>query len=303
MREYLYIDDVEINSLLAQQNKGVTTSKTITESNSNTLSHSSTTGGKASGGGEGKIPFLAKAEGNLAVHYDSTKGGSIESTDQTAVNTVLNDYIVTLLEENLQSKIKRESDDITIGDVVNITESPKLYDFETIFNSINHGLLQKIMKISEEDDINEIKRKYKEVIAQNPSLKKQLKQKQNQKITKIQTENKDSLDGLDQINLLGEVGKKLFPNTIILAGDDCIAYTKIENFRMNSTQLNSITNSPRKMHILGIVENMLTENPLKSGTDYISQIGSSIANILLFSFSIAKVGMFVIKPLAMYYEI
>lgn len=303
MREYLYIDDVEINSLLAQQNKGVTTSKTITESNSNTLSHSSTTGGKASGGGEGKIPFLAKAEGNLAVHYDSTKGGSIESTDQTAVNTVLNDYIVTLLEENLQSKIKRESDDITIGDVVNITESPKLYDFETIFNSINHGLLQKIMKISEEDDINEIKRKYKEVIAQNPSLKKQLKQKQNQKITKIQTENKDSLDGLDQINLLGEVGKKLFPNTIILAGDDCIAYTKIENFRMNSTQLNSITNSPRKMHILGIVENMLTENPLKSGTDDISQIGSSIANILLFSFSIAKVGMFVIKPLAMYYEI
>lgn len=246
---------------------------------------------------------MAKAEGNLAVHYDSTKGGSIESTDQTAVNTVLNDYIVTLLEENLQSKIKRESDDITIGDVVNITESPKLYDFETIFNSINHGLLQKIMKISEEDDINEIKRKYKEVIAQNPSLKKQLKQKQNQKITKIQTENKDSLDGLDQINLLGEVGKKLFPNTIILAGDDCIAYTKIENFRMNSTQLNSITNSPRKMHILGIVENMLTENPLKSGTDYISQIGSSIANILLFSFSIAKVGMFVIKPLAMYYEI
>lgn len=303
MREYLYIDDVEINSLLAQQNKGVTTSKTITESNSNTLSHSSTTGGKASGGGEGKIPFLAKAEGNLAVHYDSTKGGSIESTDQTAVNTVLNDYIVTLLEENLQSKIKRESDDITIGDVVNIIESPKLYDFETIFNSINHGLLQKIMKISEEDDINEIKRKYKEVIAQNPSLKKQLKQKQNQKITKIQTENKDSLDGLDQINLLGEVGKKLFPNTIILAGDDCIAYTKIENFRMNSTQLNSITNSPRKMHILGIVENMLTENPLKSGTDDISQIGSSIANILLFSFSIAKVGMFVIKPLAMYYEI
>lgn len=35
MREYLYIDDVEINSLLAQQNKGVTTSKTVTESNSN----------------------------------------------------------------------------------------------------------------------------------------------------------------------------------------------------------------------------------------------------------------------------
>lgn len=207
------------------------------------------------------------------------------------------------MEKNLRDKIKTNCADITLGDVVNITESPKLYDFETIFNSINHGLLQKIMKISEEDDINKVKEKYKKAIAQSPSSKQQLKQRQNQEIKKIQAENKDNLNGLDQINLLGEFGKELFPNTIVLAGDNSIAYTKIENFRMNSTQLNSVANSPREMRILGIVENELTENPLNSGTSDISQIGSSIANILLFSFDIAKVNMFVIKPLAMYYEI
>ncbi|MCP9317504.1 hypothetical protein QFX17_08430 [Lactobacillus helveticus] len=303
MREYLYIDDVEINSLLAQQNKGVTTSKTVTESNSNTLSHSTTTGGEASGGGEGKIPFLAKAEGSLALHYNSTKGENIENTDQTAISTVLNDYIVTLLEKDLQGKMKRESDDITVGDVANIIESPKLYDFETIFNSTDHGLLKKVMKVSEEDDINEVREEYRKAFAKNPSAKKQLKNKQNMEIQKIRAENTAGLSGPSSINLLGEYGKKVFPNTIILAGKDCIAYTKIENYRMNATQLNSIANSPRKMHILGIIENKLTENPLKSGTDDISQIGSSIANILLFSFSIAEVGMFVIKPLAMYYEI
>lgn len=57
------------------------------------------------------------------------------------------------------------------------------------------------------------------------------------------------------------------------------------------------------MHILGIVENKLKENPLESAANDIGQISSSIANVLLFSFSIAKIGMFVIKPLAMYYEI
>lgn len=58
MREYLYIDDVEVNSLLAQENKGITTSKTITESNSTSSNHSTTVGGEAKGGGEGRIPFF-----------------------------------------------------------------------------------------------------------------------------------------------------------------------------------------------------------------------------------------------------
>lgn len=243
MREYLYIDDVEINSLLAQKNKGIATSKTVTESNASTSSHSTTTGAKISGGGEGKIPFLAKAEGSLAINYGSTKGGSIESTNQTAVNTVLNDYIVTLLEENLQSKIKRDYNDITVGQVVNITESPKLYDFETIFNSTDHKLLKKVMQISVEDDIKDVREKYKKASAKTPSLKKKLRQEQNQEIEKIQIENKEDLDGLDYINLFGEYGKKVFPNTIVLAGNSCIAYTKIKNFRMNATQLNSIANS------------------------------------------------------------
>lgn len=172
MREYLYIDNVEINSLLAQQNKGITTSKTTTESNSNTSNRSETIGGEAKGGGEGKIPFLAKAEGSLAVNYGLTEGGSIESTDQTAVNTVLNDYIVTLLEENLQCKIKKEDKNITVGDVVNLTESSRLYDFKNIFNSTDHELLKKVIQISKEDDTNEVREKYKEAIAKNPSLKK-----------------------------------------------------------------------------------------------------------------------------------
>lgn len=219
MREYLYIDDIEINSLLAQQNKGITTSKTITESNSNASNHSATAGGEAKGGGEGKIPFLAKAEGSLALHYSSTKGQSIENTDQTAVNTVLNDYIVTLLEENLQNKIKVKDDNIIIGDVVNVTESPKLYDFETIFNSTDHRLLQKVMQFSEKDDIDDVKEKYKKVIAQTqtPSVKKQIRQEQDQKIKEIQAEDNADLRGLDSINLLGEYGKKVFPNTIVLA--------------------------------------------------------------------------------------
>lgn len=72
---------------------------------------------------------------------------------------------------------------------------------------------------------------------------------------------------------------------------------------MNAAQLNSIADSPRKMHILGIVENELKENPMKSEINDVGQISSSIANVLLFNFSIVRVGMFVIKPLAMYYEI
>lgn len=303
MREYLYIDDVEINSLLAQQNKGITTSKIVTESNSNASNNSVTTGGDAKGGGEGKIPFLAKAQGELAVHYSSIKGGSIESKDQIAINTVLNDYIVTLLEENLQSKIKKEYNDINVGDVANITESPKLYDFETISNSTDHKLLNKVMQISMEDDIDKVRKKYKKAIAKSPASKTNFKQEQNKEIRKIRADNADGLNGLDNINLFGEYGKKIFPDTIILAGDDCIAYTKIKNFRMSPAQLNSIANSSRKMHILGIVENELKEDPLKTKVDDIGQISSSIANILLFNFSIAKVGMFVIKPLAMYYEI
>lgn len=42
---------------------------------------------------------------------------------------------------------------------------------------------------------------------------------------------------------------------------------------------------------------------MKAEVNDIGQISSSIANVLLFNFSIAKVGMLVIKPLAMYYEI
>lgn len=78
MREYLYIDDVEINSLLAQQNKGITTNKTTTESNASTSNHSAATGVEVKGGGEGKIPFLAKAEGNLASIMTRQKVGALK---------------------------------------------------------------------------------------------------------------------------------------------------------------------------------------------------------------------------------
>lgn len=306
MREYLYIDDVEVNSLLAQENKGITTSKTVTESNSTSSNHSTTVGGEAKGGGEGRIPFLAKAQGELAIHYDSTNAGGIENTDQTAVDTVLNDYVVTLLENYLKNKVKNGYSNVEVSDIVNVAEAPHLYDFETMYNSTDHDLLKKVMQFSVKDDIDKIKEKYNNAISKNSSLKSRLKQKQKQEIKEIESENDKSLEGLDSINLLGEYGKKIFPNTIILASNRYIAYAKTKDFRMNTTQLNSIANSPRKMHVLGIVENKLETNPMDAEINDISDIsklGSSFTTALLFNFAIAKVGMLVLKPLVIYYEI
>ncbi len=80
-----------------------------------------------------------------------------------------------------------------------------------MYNSTDHDLLKKVMQFSVKDDIDKVKEKYNNAISKNSSLKSRLKQKQKQEIKEIESENNKSLEGLDSINLLGEYGKKNFP--------------------------------------------------------------------------------------------
>lgn len=313
LREFIYIDNVEINSILAQLNGGLETVLTKTDSFEESSLTRSDLGGEING--KGSIGFPALVNGKAGGSLKANKGtGSEDSVGQeSSRQTVYNDYSVEVLEKHLKENmlLKTLNDELRYGDIIKLNENFDLIDFKSLKTVSEKDIMKKIMSYADTSETQGIAKLQKDINILQKQVKgnQVLKEKLNgykdtlKKLTKEQEENEKNIEA---IHILAEFGSHSFNNTILLSGETFISYAKNENFRMNSSQLGMLMNNPRKGIIIGVIENKFSNNGIDLQEDFeakdIGKIGSFLTTTLLQNFNLAQSDSYMIKPLAIYFE-
>lgn len=140
IREYVYIDETEMNSILAQFKDGIP--KVIRKLNQTTSEASKTDseGYKKTGGIQGGIPKLA--EGKLDAESQNSHQKTIGNSDmsQNAIDTVYSDHAIDIIEdelnnENLIKNHAKQSD----GTFVKLEQKFSVADFELLKDFTNNS--------------------------------------------------------------------------------------------------------------------------------------------------------------------
>lgn len=331
LREYVYIDQLEINSLLAQFNKGLKTQETKSESSNSSASKSYRTNGESKTSGKFGVPVLMEGGEELTIGKDKTTQTSVGSNSSNSLNIVPSDYSVEMLENYMQnSGLVDVPSNATIGNFVKLTEDFKLINFNMIKNMTSpvHATNALKLGISEfpkpfvegKNILHQIEQlqilskenggKYQE---QADNLYKSFSQKLNNNIKAWSTAAnnliQDSKTLFSATNELASFAASIFPNTVLIYGNDYIVYAELDHFRMNEAQLQMLQGAQRKVNILGIVENISKETDTFKGENIpqikwekIADTTLGLSNVILRKAGILHDGMLIIKPLALYFS-
>lgn len=331
LREYVYIDQLEINSLLAQYNKGLKTQETKSEGSSSSASKSHKINGESKTSGKFGVPFLAEAAENLTVGKDKTTQTTVGSNSSDSLNIVPSDYSVEILENYIQnSGLVNVSSNKKIGSFVRLTKNFKLINFNMIKNMTSpvHATNALKLGISEfpepfvegKNILLQIKQlqnlskengsKYQEQI---DDLYKSFSKKLNNNIkiwsTAVNNLIKDSKTLFSATNELASFAASIFPNTVLIYSTDYIIYAELDHFRMSEAQLQMLQGTQRKLNILGIIENISKETDTFKGKNIpqikwekIADTTLGLSNVVLRKAGILHDEMLIIKPLALYFS-
>lgn len=331
LREYIYIDQLEINSLLAQYNKGLKTEETKSEGSNSSASKSYRTNGESKTSGKFGVPVLMEGGEELTIGKDKTTQTSVGSNSSNSLNIVPSDYSVEMLENYMQGNdLVDGTSSAKIGSIVKLTENFKLINFNMIknmtspvhaTNALSFGIKEAPAWMGEG----------KELLRQIESLKNSNRsqdQKKQEKFDNLYTQFSDNLNNnikkwdkavntiidkskilFSATNELASFASSIFPNTVLIYGKNYIVYCELDHFRMNESQLQMLQGSERKVSILGIVENFSKNtNTFKEENVPIiewSQIADTtlgLSNVVLRKAGILHDGMLIIKPLALYFS-
>lgn len=95
IKEYLYLDNKEINSILAQFEDGIP--QVIQNVRQSGINNSHTVGHKNDYTGKMGAKFLAEAEGSYSRENNESNNESASEMSQEAISTVYDDYAVDIV--------------------------------------------------------------------------------------------------------------------------------------------------------------------------------------------------------------
>ena len=152
IREYVYIDETEMNSILAQLKDGIT--KVIRKLNQTTLEASKTDseGNKRTSGIQGGIPKLA--EGKIDSENQNTHQETIGNSDmsQNAIDTVYSDHAIDIIEKELEyEQLMHTHTKQSDGTFVKLKQEFSITDFGLMKNFANNDSLDKLIDESDKE--------------------------------------------------------------------------------------------------------------------------------------------------------
>ena len=314
LREYIYIDTTEVNSLLAQFHEGLETAiqKTDNFSSTATTSHSFSADHNISGGFNGL--GIAKAGSSVGQKTQENTSSSNTNILGTTTESIYSDYAVEVLESELANSdlLQKTPDSAESGEIIKITIKLDILDFEHLSAIIDPVFLNQFFPYTDESQkINELEQNIKHLKKQNKktnntTIRDKVKETEAE-IKKLKKINSNSAEGINSLHVLSSFGSTVFKDTLLLKGSTVAAYAKSSNFRMNKSQLSMLTNTNREATIIGIVENRFKrENPEELFNTFnltdVGKLSYAMSNMILTSFDLIKDNALLIKPLAIYFE-
>ncbi|NRO39169.1 hypothetical protein IMAU30002_01308 [Lactobacillus helveticus] len=270
IKEYVYLDGIEINSLLAQFEDGIPqviqSIKQTGLSNSETVSKENTEKGKLG---------IAVAGGEYTHSSSSQNDQTYNSMSQEAISTVYSDYAVDIVTNELEkNKLLKLTVQPEEGTYVQLTSSFELIDPASMGSNINRSAFKEMLKWS--DDSNN-------------------------------TDLKEFDNTFNLLESFSTILNDIFPNSIILKIHHALVIANTENLRMTSAQLRMLSLAQRKITILGKIESQIDaidpDEVFQSFTpQMIPQFFSRMGFFVLSTVSNITKNDRLIKPLAIYFN-
>lgn len=279
LKEYIYLDNIEMNSILAQFEDGIP--QLIRSVQQSTTSYKDTHSKTKSFTQKGGIDAGAKAEIEHS-SADADTGSELNGElNQQAIDTVYSDYAVDLIEDKLnQANALKTTSKQPEGAFVKLQSSFSLFDFESLYNLTRSNAIYPLMKMADD----------------------------------YQPEWQTNAETMSQS---AEVLNSIFSNTVFFKQKNSLAFAESNNLRMNLTQLQMLSNSTRKITMLGKIESIVSEEDISEepsvvqesedseSEDSFEQIRTIIpkmATYFLKMFTGIKKDDRLIKPIAIYFE-
>lgn len=273
-KEIIYLDIIELYSSLAQIDHG------LIESIQSGKKNSEKAGNSTKKSGDIETGFFKLLEGGIQLA--TTNSHSNLSSEQELVNITFNDYQLDRLLSKLGvGKLNNNSKQ---GEPTIENGEFEIYDFSSLASLSNDSFGSFINLIMEFAD--------------------------DQEDVEDDKEAKDIKTGLDILKKYGQVMTDLLPETVLLRVGNSISFLKTSCLRMSNSQLQLLSGSKRKIHVLGVIENEISneERKLESLFEKIGDNPSLITkfvpdfiDFLLIQSQIAQKNDKLIKPVAVYF--
>lgn len=144
IREYIYIDDVFVNSLLSQFDNGLV--ETISRTNEAINGKVISINDRKNNSIEGSVKIIKGEHGHSKEQINQTNTQDINSS---TINTIFYDYAVEKLEsELLKNKLIKHSSggEITLGSFINVEDNATFYDFKELEDLLEIDGFKKVIK-------------------------------------------------------------------------------------------------------------------------------------------------------------
>lgn len=279
IKEYIYVDNLEINSILAQFEDGIP--KVIEEIKQSTETNTEGVSQKASG--NAKIGASFGLKGEVSVNNDFRTNNSEATSDmyQEAISTVYHDYAVKIVTDELDSSnLLKTTTKQPEGSFVQLTSKFDIIDPVTIGSRLDDETVSFMLSLAENDGADS-------------------------------DDTNDAQVGFNLITQFGNLLNKFFPDSMLISVNNALTITEKQNFRMNESQLKSLVLANRKITILGKIESIIQGPDLDSVqiANNMMNNPSSFATLMpRFSFFVlAALGIIkkddrLIKPIAIYFD-
>lgn len=305
LKEYVYLDMDLVNSYLAQIDEGML--KKIISGQSNTDSHQENGGDEqmTSVGASGSLLNIVSGNGDYSKKELDTYSSVYSENNSELIETALADYSLDVLTKKLleMEKLKQADDDWKDGDLVFSTDSFSVFNFEQLQQSVKKENLQNVLTPDLEIDKASV-----ELEKLNKDKYSRVKHAERIAYLEKYLKENDPYHNFGNILRFANYSSVLFPNTILFKIGKSLSFCSKENIRINTPLLTFLSQTDRKVNILGIV---LTKRTKKLQPKVGVQLQSSVIaanapaifnDIILESFGLIEIDDYFIRPIAIYFD-
>lgn len=298
MRQFLYLDTDIVNSIIAQENKGLIDNITTERGKEKGSQETKALEILLEGSAEGGLLKLAKAEAALEVAGNLEKQNSASSNAKEIIAKTLHDAAFDMAHNAINPIVIPIGDDrANLGQYIELTRVFDFIDLEYLDCLFSKDGLIEFLKKTEKEKIESQTKEFTEQVSKNNS--KQAAALVKKKIRELIQESDKQYDGIhDVVSALKQIAPY---SRMLLSGDGYLIPVEDKYFRVNPTNMGFKFGGEIKC--IGMITNIIGEdtNP-NDDNNLFATLQFTVNEVVRSILPTSENNLYVVHPLAIYYE-
>lgn len=298
MRQFLYLDTDIVNSIIAQENKGLIDNITTERGKEKGSQETKALEISLEGSAEGGLLKLAKAEAALEVAGNFEKQNNTSSNAKEIIAKTLHDAAFDMAHNAINPIVIPIGDDrADLGQYIELTRVFDFIDLEYLDCLFSKDGLIEFLKKTEKEKIESQTKEITEQVSKNNS--KQAAALVKKKIRELIQESDKQYDSIhDVVSVLKQIAPY---SRMLLSGDGYLIPVEDKYFRVNPTNMGFKFGGEIKC--IGMITNVIGEdtNP-NDDNNVFATLQFTVNEVVRSILPTSENNLYVVHPLAIYYE-